>query len=74
MPWLDSLLHKNPVISFFKRLFATPTVSPVLKFALDGIAERKKKRQENPEKNDSSRDFLARFLDIKDAQPGIPDL
>ncbi|KAJ5116813.1 pisatin demethylase [Penicillium angulare] len=73
MPWLDSVLHKNPVTSYLKSLISSPTVSPVLKFALDRIAERKKQRQENPEKSDTNRDFLARFLDIKDAQPDIPD-
>jgi hypothetical protein len=70
MPWLDKLLHKNPILA----LFSKQRASPVLKFALERIAERKKQRQDHPEKKGQERDFLARFLDIKDSNPRIPDL
>ena len=70
MPWLDKLLHKNPLVG----LFSKQRVSPVLKFALERIAERKKERQDHPEKIGQERDFLGRFLDIKDSNPSIPDL
>lgn len=74
MPWLDKLFHKNAFVSYFKSLVSTPTVSPVLKFALDQIANRKAERINEPEKKGLRRDFLARFLDIKDMNPDIPDL
>lgn len=74
MPWLDKLFHKNAIISFLSGLFSTPTVSPVLKFALDQIANRKIERHDHPEKKSERRDFMARFLDIKDANPDIPDM
>ncbi|PGH08723.1 hypothetical protein AJ79_05914 [Helicocarpus griseus UAMH5409] len=69
MPWLDKLLHKNPLVG----IFAKQRASPVLKFALERIAERKKERQGHPEKRGQQRDFLARFLDIKEGNPSIPD-
>lgn len=70
MPWLDKLLHKNPIVGFFSK---QKKVSPVLKFALDLIDERKKERQD-PEKQGQGRDFLDQFLDIKDSNPSIPDV
>lgn len=73
MPWLDKVLHKNPVVSFFSSLLAEKKVSPVLGFALERIEGRKKERLENPEKKGQERDFLSRFLDIKDSNPNIPD-
>jgi hypothetical protein len=71
MPWLDKLLHKNPLVGFFSKQKAS---SPVLKFALERIAERKKERQDHPEKRGQERDFLSRFLDIKEDNPNTPDL
>lgn len=71
MPWLDKLLHKNPLIGLFSK---QKNVSPVLKFALERIDERKSERQKHPEKKGQERDFLARFLDVKDNHPDIPDL
>lgn len=73
MPWLDNLLHKNPVVAFFSGLFSKPTVSPVLKFALDRISARKQERRDHPEKKGQERDFLSRFLDIQDGNSNIPD-
>jgi hypothetical protein len=74
MPWLDKLLHKNPLVAFFSGLFSKKKVSPVLEFALKRIEERKKERRDHPEKKGQERDFLARFLDIKDSQSSsIPD-
>ncbi|KAJ5601139.1 pisatin demethylase [Penicillium lagena] len=53
---------------------AVQKVSPVLEFALKRIEERKKERRDHPEKKGQERDFLARFLDIKDSHPSnIPD-
>lgn len=73
MPWLDKMLHKNPLIGFIAGLVSTPKVSPVLKFALEQIANRKSERLREQEKNEQRRDFLSRFLDIKDVNPDIPD-
>lgn len=73
MPWLDKVLHKNPVVSFVSGLLAEKKVSPVLEFALERIEERKKERHENSEQKGQGRDFLSRFLDIKDSNPNIPD-
>lgn len=74
MPWLDKLWHKNPLVGVFSGLFSKQTVSPVLKFALNRIEERKKERHDHPEKKGEERDFLARFLDIKDnSSSSIPD-
>lgn len=70
MPWLDKLLHKNPLVGFFSK----QRMSPVLKFALERIAQRTKERQDRPEKKGQERDFLSRFLDIKDTNSNIPDL
>lgn len=70
MPWLDNVLHKNPVVGFFSK---QKVVSPVLKFALERIEERKKERQDHPEKKGQQRDFLARFLDIQESNTSIPD-
>lgn len=74
MPWLDQVLHKNPVVGFFSGLFAKKKVSPVLEFALQRIEERKRERRDHPETKGQQRDFLARFLDIKDSNSSIPDL
>ncbi|KAJ5245807.1 pisatin demethylase [Penicillium chermesinum] len=74
VPWLDRLLHKNGLMSYLKGLFSTSTVSPVLEFALDQIATRKAERLHHPETKATRRDFLARFLDIKEANPNIPDI
>ena len=73
MPWLDKFLHKNPLIAFVSGIFSKKAVSPVLAFALKRIEERKKERCEQPEKKDMRRDFLARFLDIQESRPDIPD-
>lgn len=73
MPWLDKLLHKNPVVSFFSGHFSKKQVSPVLKFALERIEERKRERHDHPERKGQERDFLGRFLDIKNNNPTIPD-
>lgn len=69
MPWLDKVLHKNPLLA----LLSKQRASPVLKFALERIAEREKERHDHPERKGHERDFLARFLDIKDNNPDIPD-
>lgn len=74
MPWLDRFLHKNTVIAYFSGIFSKQKVSPVLKFALDRIEERKKARHDHPEIKGHGRDFLSRFLDIQDGRPDIPDL
>lgn len=73
MPWLDKLLHNNPVIGFLSGFFSKPRVSPVLRFALEQIEDRKKERRNHPEKKGQGRDFLTRFLDIQDGNPSIPD-
>lgn len=73
MPWLDKLLHKNPIVAFFSGLYSKQRVSPVLEFALERIEERKKERHNHPEKKGQERDFLAQFLNIKDSHSSIPD-
>ncbi|PLB36518.1 cytochrome P450 [Aspergillus candidus] len=73
MPWLDKILHKNPLIAFLSGLFSKPTMSPVMKFALERIEERKREFREHPEKRGEGRDFLTRFLNIQDSHPNIPD-
>lgn len=74
MPWLDKLLHKNPLIAFLSGLFSKPAISPVMKFALERIEERKIEFHNHPEKRSEGRDFLTRFLNIQDSHPNIPDL
>lgn len=73
MPWLDKLLHKNPLVGFFSGLFSKPRVSPVLEFALQRIEKRKKERHDDSDKKGQERDFLTRFLDIQDSHESIPD-
>lgn len=73
MPWLDKALHKSPLVAFFSGLFSKPAMSPVLKFALERIAERKKEFHDHPEKKGQGRDFLTQFLHIKKSHPNIPD-
>lgn len=73
MPWIDKLLHKNPLVTFLAGLFTKQKVSPVLQFALERIEERKKERHSHPERKGQARDFLGQFLDIKDGNSSIPD-
>ncbi|KAJ5082506.1 pisatin demethylase [Penicillium argentinense] len=73
LPWLDKLFHKNSLITFLSGLWWKQKISPVLRFTLDQIEERKRARQGNPEKKGQERDFLSRFLDIQDGRPDIPD-
>ncbi|KAF9884957.1 hypothetical protein FE257_000867 [Aspergillus nanangensis] len=73
MPWLDKLWHKNPLVGFLSGLLSKQRVSPVLNFALQRIEERTKERRDQPSITDSRRDFLTRFLDIKDSHPNISD-
>lgn len=73
MPWLDKFLHKNPLIALVSGIFSKKSVSPVLAFALERIEERRIERREQPEKKVMRRDFLARFLDIQENRPDIPD-
>lgn len=74
MPWLDKLLHKNFLVGYISGLFSKQKVSPVLRFALDRIADRKMARNNHPGTKGQDRDFLSRFLDIQDSRPDIPDL
>ncbi|KAE8420434.1 pisatin demethylase [Aspergillus pseudocaelatus] len=73
MPWLDKLLHKNPAVGLFARFGSKPRVSPVLQFALERIAERKRQRLDHPERKGQEPDFLGRFLDIQNNHSDIPD-
>lgn len=73
MPWLDKLLHKNPLVGYFSCLISKQRVSAALEFALERIEERKKERHDHPETKGQKLDFLAHFMDIKDSHPGIPD-
>lgn len=50
MPWLDKVLHKNPLVAMLSELILKPAMSPVLKFAVERIAERKKDFHDHPEK------------------------
>jgi hypothetical protein len=45
----------------------------VLKFAMDRIRVREEERRDDPERKGHERDFLGRFLDIRDKDPNIPD-
>lgn len=74
MPWLDKVLHKNPLVAFFSGVFSKPAMSPVLKFALERIAERKKEFHDHPEKKAQGRDFLTQFLQTQESNAEIPDL
>ena len=73
MPWLDKVLHKNPLVAMLSELILKPAMSPVLKFAVERIAERKKDFHDHPEKKSQGRDFLTQFLHIKESHPDIPD-
>lgn len=73
MPWLDKVLHKNHLVAILSGLFSKPAMSPVLIFALERIAERKREFHDHPEKQDQGRDFLTQFLRIKESHPNIPD-
>lgn len=73
MPWLDKVLHKNPLVAILSGLFSKPAMSPVLEFALERIAERKREFRDHPEKTGQGRDFLTQFLYIKENHPDIPD-
>lgn len=74
MPWLDKVLHKNPLVAFFSGFFSKPAMSPILRFALERIAERKKEFHDHPEKRGQGRDFLTHFLNIRDSYSNIPNL
>ena len=69
MPWLDQILHKNRIWALFSKARA----SYVLKFAMDRIRAREEVRGADPERKGHERDFLGRFLDIRDKDPNIPD-
>ena len=73
MPWLDKLLHKNPIFGFLSRFVSRARVSPVLEFALERISERKRKHHDHPERKGQERDFLDRFLDVQNSHSSIPD-
>lgn len=74
MPWLGVIWTKNPVLEHFRSVRA----SPIVAFGTSRIQRRKEENASclNPHKGagtEDRRDFLARFLDISDSSPEIPD-
>ncbi|KAE8141298.1 pisatin demethylase [Aspergillus pseudotamarii] len=65
MPWLDRLLHRNPLVDLFTRFVSKPSVSPVLEFSLKRIAEQKSQRHDHPERTGQEPDFLVMYHLLK---------
>jgi hypothetical protein len=64
VPWIDTFLRINPLLS---KLRPQP-VSPIVKFSIARMQERK--ARSDGEAND--RDLLSRFLDAQANTPGLP--
>lgn len=66
IPWIDTVLRINPLLSKYR----PKPISPIAKFAVASIQERKS-REEKYESQVNSRDLLSRFL-VAQTQSGAP--
>jgi hypothetical protein len=67
MPWIDTFLHINPFLSKIRK----KVVSPIAKFAIARIQERKI-RSQTEEDTVNDHDLLSRFLEAQAKNPETP--
>ncbi|KAK0667055.1 cytochrome P450 [Cercophora samala] len=69
MPWLDSILAKNPLARFLPE-----GSSPIVAFALARARERSNISEvEKTTTHHNTKDFMSRFLEAKEKNPAVPD-
>lgn len=76
VPWLDKIICKNRIADTFRKFFHCTEFLRILGFIADAIKEKREKLANGElmagDKADRRKDFLTRFIEIQENNPGIP--
>lgn len=76
IPWLDKVMRKNPIADFLQRLLRRTASLSILEFVAKAIEEKREELAHGETKSrdqmDQRKDFLTRFIELRENNPDIP--
>ncbi len=76
VPWLDKVMRKNPIADLLQRLLRRTASLSILEFVAKAIEEKREElahdETKSGDKMDQRKDFLTRFIELRENNPEIP--